>query len=164
MERLKELIIQLKEQFDRKAEPAQMLEITRLLEAELQHLASQPPPSRVMPTKITVMMPSATKMYAGQQNNQQASEPRKDVAAQRNGTHPDQKKEPTGTAVPPGGIAAAPVATAVPAPPTAAAVPVTAVPGTAPPTPAGTRAFPRFAACASTSCCASGDSLIPSIR
>jgi hypothetical protein len=106
MERLKELILQLKEQFDRKAEPAQMLDTTRLLEAELQLLASQPAPARVMPTKIAVMMPSATKMYAGQQPAQSAPqvsiEPRKDLAGQRNnaaantsnGVHPDQKKEP----------------------------------------------------------------------
>src|ERR1700759_1604638 len=101
MERLKELIIQLKEQFDRKAEPAQMLDTTRLLETELQHLASQRQPSRVMPTKITVMMPSATKMYAGQQKDQQAPEPKKDIAAQRNGTHPEQKKEPVPPTVSP---------------------------------------------------------------
>ena len=65
MERLKELINQLNEQFDRKAEPARLLDTARLLEAELQLLASQPAPARVMPTKIAVMMPSATKMYAG---------------------------------------------------------------------------------------------------
>ena len=92
MERLKELITQLKEQFDRKAEPAQMLETTRLLEAELNQLASQPQPVRVMPTKITVMMPSATKMYAGPHNSQTPAEPRKDLANQRtanvNGTPP----------------------------------------------------------------------------
>jgi hypothetical protein len=64
MERLKELIIQLKEQFDRKAEPSQMLETAKLLEAELQLLASQPAPAKVMPTKIAVMMPSASKIYA----------------------------------------------------------------------------------------------------
>ena len=88
MERLKELITQLKEQFDRKAEPAQMLETAHLLEAELQQLASQPQPVRVMPTKITVMMPSATKIYAGQQNGQVVSEPlaepKKEPANQRN--------------------------------------------------------------------------------
>jgi len=67
MERLKELITQLKEQFDHKAEPAQLLEITRLLEAEIRLMASQPPaPARVMPTKIAVMMPSSTKIVAGQ--------------------------------------------------------------------------------------------------
>ena len=62
MEQLKELITRLKEQFEHKAEPAQMLETTRLLEAELQLLASQPAPVRVMPTKIAVMMPSSTKI------------------------------------------------------------------------------------------------------
>jgi hypothetical protein len=67
MERLKELITQLKEQFDHKAEPAQLLEITRLLEAEIRLMASQPPaPARVMPTKIAVMMPSSTKIVAEQ--------------------------------------------------------------------------------------------------
>jgi hypothetical protein len=74
MERLKELITQLKEQFDHKAEPAQLLEITRLLEAEIRLMASQPPaPARVMPTKIAVMMPSSTKIVAGQ--SQQHSVP-----------------------------------------------------------------------------------------
>ena len=67
MERLKELITQLKEQFDHKAEPAQLLEITLLLEAEIRLMASQPAaPARVMPTKIAVMMPSSTKIVAGQ--------------------------------------------------------------------------------------------------
>lgn len=65
MERLKELITQLKEQFDHTAEPSRMLETVRLLEAELEQLASQPAPARVMPTKITVMMPSASKIFAG---------------------------------------------------------------------------------------------------
>ena len=88
MERLKELITQLNEQFDRKAEPALLLDTARLLEAELQQLANQPQPVRVMPTKITVMMPSATKMYAGQQNGQAVPEPlgesKKDLGNQRN--------------------------------------------------------------------------------
>src|ERR1700730_2907437 len=67
MERLKELITQLKEQFDHKAEPAQLLEITRLLEVEIRLMASQSPaPARVMPTKIAVMIPSSTKIVAGQ--------------------------------------------------------------------------------------------------
>jgi len=80
MERLKELITQLKEQFDQKAEPAQLLEITRLLEAEIRLLAAQPPPpARVMPTKITVMMPSSTKIVGGQQYNN-APEPKKEPA------------------------------------------------------------------------------------
>jgi len=50
------------EQFDRKAEPSQMLQTTQQLEAELQALAVQPPPARVTPTKIAVMMPSAAKI------------------------------------------------------------------------------------------------------
>ncbi|HUB59448.1 MAG TPA: hypothetical protein VL978_02035 [Puia sp.] len=62
MERLKELISQLLEQVDRKAEPSQMLQTTQLLEAELRFLAAQPPPGRVMPTKIAVMMPSAARI------------------------------------------------------------------------------------------------------
>ncbi|HEY4111657.1 hypothetical protein [Puia sp.] len=98
MERLRELINQLKEQLDHKAEPAQMLDTARLLEAELQQLASQPQPARVMPTKITVMMPSATKMYAGQPNSQTPADPRKEPANQRNtnsnGSYSEQRKEP----------------------------------------------------------------------
>lgn len=62
MERLKELISQLMEQFDRQAEPSQMLQTTQLLEAELRFLATQPRPGHVMPTKITVMMPSAARI------------------------------------------------------------------------------------------------------
>jgi hypothetical protein len=62
MERLKELISQLLEQLDHKAEPSQMLQTTQLLEAELRFLATQPAPGRVMPTKIAVMMPSAAKI------------------------------------------------------------------------------------------------------
>jgi hypothetical protein len=107
MERLKELITQLQEQFDRKAEPALMLDTARLLEAELQHLASQPQPARVMPTKITVMMPSATKMYAGPQNGQPPADSRKDLANQRNtstnGTYPEKKEpapQPAAPAIP----------------------------------------------------------------
>lgn len=109
MERLRELITQLNEQLDRKVDPAVMLDTARLLEAELQLLASQPQPARVMPTKITVMMPSASKMYAGQPHPQPATEPKKDLANQRNtvsnglsgngvpapvnGNHPEQRKE-----------------------------------------------------------------------
>jgi hypothetical protein len=62
MERLKELISQLMEQLDRKAEPTQMLQTAQLLEAELRSLATQPAPGKVMPTKIAVMMPSAAKI------------------------------------------------------------------------------------------------------
>ncbi|HXB08105.1 MAG TPA: hypothetical protein VNW04_13335 [Puia sp.] len=108
MERLKELITQLKEQFDRKADAALMLDTTRLLEAELQQLANQPQSARVMPTKITVMMPSASKMYAGQQNGQPApqtapqtqGEPRKDIANQRNGVYPEHPLPPLANPLP----------------------------------------------------------------
>jgi hypothetical protein len=94
MERLKELITQLKEQFDRKAEPSQMLETARLLEAELRFLSSQPAPARVMPTKIAVMMPSAAKIYTPLQPAPPSTEPRKDL--QYNGTeiYPEVKPEP----------------------------------------------------------------------
>ena len=64
MERLKELISQLTEQFDQKAESSRMLQTVQLLEAELRLLATQPPPGRVTPTKIAVMMPSAAKISA----------------------------------------------------------------------------------------------------
>lgn len=103
MERLKELITQLKEQFDRKAEPSQMLETAKLLQAELQLLASQPAPAKVMPTKITVMMPSASKIsrqpeiYAGQPAAQSAPspEPRKEPAPEaRREPAPEPRKEP----------------------------------------------------------------------
>ena len=50
------------EQFDHQAEPTRMLQTVQLLEAELRQLATQPPPGRVMPTKIAVMMPSAAKI------------------------------------------------------------------------------------------------------
>jgi hypothetical protein len=84
MERLKELINQLKDQFDRKAEHGQMLETTRLLEAELRLLAAQPQPAKVMPTKIAVMMPSATK-YSAQPAAPAPPEPKKETVNQRNG-------------------------------------------------------------------------------
>jgi len=133
MERLKELITQLKEQFDRKAEPARMLETVHLLEAELQQLASQPQPVRVMPTKITVMMPSATKMYAGPQNGQVVSEPlaepKKEPANQRNnnvnGTPPVSVPEADSRYMPPAAPAPA-VQPAAPAPIAAQEAPATA--------------------------------------
>jgi hypothetical protein len=96
MERLKELITQLKEQFDRKAEPSQMLETAKLLQAELQLLASQPAPVKVMPTKITVMMPSASKIYAGPPAQSSPSpEPRREPAPEpRREPAPEPRKEP----------------------------------------------------------------------
>jgi hypothetical protein len=84
MERLKELINQLKDQFDRKADHSQMLETTRLLEAELRLLAAQPQAAKVMPTKIAVMMPSATK-YSAQPAAPVPPEPKKETVNQRNG-------------------------------------------------------------------------------
>ena len=90
MERLKELINQLNDQFDRKAEHSQLLETTRLLEAELRLLAAQPQPAKVMPTKIAVMMPSATK-FSAQPMAQPAApappEPKKETVNQRNGAN-----------------------------------------------------------------------------
>ena len=62
MERLKELISQLKEQFDRGVDPSHMLRTAQLLEEEIRLLASKPAPAKVMPTKIAVMMPSAVKI------------------------------------------------------------------------------------------------------
>src|ERR1700744_5607648 len=62
MERLKELMSQLKEKFDRGADPSQMLQTARLLEGEIRLLARKPAPAKVMPTKIAVMMPSAAKI------------------------------------------------------------------------------------------------------
>jgi hypothetical protein len=103
MERLKELITQLKEQFDRKAEPSQMLETAKLLQAELQLLASQPAPAKVMPTKITVMMPSASKIsrqpeiYAGPPAQSSPSpESRREPAPEaRKEPNPEPRREPT---------------------------------------------------------------------
>jgi hypothetical protein len=69
MERLKELISQLKEQFEGKALPSQMLQTTQLLEAELRLLASQPVPAKAVPTKIAVMMPSAAKIVPPPQSH-----------------------------------------------------------------------------------------------
>src|SRR6202012_3822208 len=85
MERLKELINQLKEQFDRKAEHSQMLETTRLLEAELRLLSTQPQPAKAVPTKIAVMMPSAAK-YSAQPVPAIPVEQKKDTGNQRNGS------------------------------------------------------------------------------
>jgi hypothetical protein len=66
MERLQELIAQLREQFERKAEPSQMLQTTRLLDAELQRLAGQQATAGRVSAKVAVMMPSSMKMYTGQ--------------------------------------------------------------------------------------------------
>jgi hypothetical protein len=87
MERLQEIITQLKEQFDRKAEPSQMLQTARLLEAELQRLAAQPAAGRVS-AKVAVMMPSSMKIYTGQSAVQElraAAPDQRPVPEQRNG-------------------------------------------------------------------------------
>lgn len=82
MERLKELISQLTEQLDQMVEPSQMLQTAQLLEAELRCLATQPPPGRVTPTKIAVMMPSAAKISTQpSQPAQPAEAPAKPVPA-----------------------------------------------------------------------------------
>lgn len=65
MERLQELINQLKEQYERKVDPSQMLLTTRLLEAELTRLSSAAAASRGS-AKVAVMMPSSMKIYTGQ--------------------------------------------------------------------------------------------------
>jgi hypothetical protein len=111
MERLKELISQLLEQFDRKAEPSQMLQTTQLLEAELRLLATQPALGRVMPTKIAVMMPSAARITASP--SQPASS-----------TEASAKAAPTANAAP------AP-ANALPAATNGTPTPVAAINGTA---------------------------------
>jgi hypothetical protein len=64
MERLQELITQLKEQFDRQAAPSQMLLTAQLLETELIRLSSQAAVSRGS-AKVAVMMPSSMKIVSG---------------------------------------------------------------------------------------------------
>jgi hypothetical protein len=61
---LQELINQLKEQYERKADPSQMLLTTRLLEAELTRLSSAA--AARGSAKVAVMMPSSMKIYTGQ--------------------------------------------------------------------------------------------------
>ena len=119
MERLKELMTQLKEQFERKADPSQMLQTAQLLEAELRLLASQPAPARVMPTKIAVMMPSSAKIVADPspvQESRPVPEPidissitisSSDVYATAS---PAASASPVGAGMPAPVIAAAPVA------------------------------------------------------
>ncbi len=87
MERLQELINRLSEQFDQKAEPSQMLQTTRLLDAELQRLAVQQTAGRVS-AKVAVMMPSSMKIYTGQSAMQELKtqpEQYKDPVSERNG-------------------------------------------------------------------------------
>jgi hypothetical protein len=75
MERLKELISQLKEQFDQGVDPSHMLRTAQQLEEEIRLLASKPAPAKVMPTKITVMMPSAVKIVAPPMPEQELAAP-----------------------------------------------------------------------------------------
>jgi hypothetical protein len=109
MERLKELISQLKEQFDRKVEPSQMLQTTQLLEAELRFLATGPAPGRVMPTKIAVMMPSAAK-FAPSTNNATAREatareaPVKEAAAKEAPVKEATAREAPASGIPVNGV------------------------------------------------------------
>jgi len=88
MERLQELINQLQEQFDRKADPSQMLLTTRHLEAELNRLSVLAAASRSS-AKVAVMMPSSMKIYTGQSAAQEARaivpDNRNVVAEVRNG-------------------------------------------------------------------------------
>jgi hypothetical protein len=114
MERLKELINLLKDQFDRKAEHSQLLETTRQLEAELRQLAAQPQPAKAMPTKIAVMMPSATK-YSAQPAAPAPPEPKKETVNQRNGATIAAASALNGSAVNSGAVNSSPLATAQPA-------------------------------------------------
>lgn len=75
MERLKDLMSQLKEQFDRGAEPSLMLRTAQLLEEEIRLLASKPAPAKVIPTKIAVMMPSAVKIVTPAMPEEELSAP-----------------------------------------------------------------------------------------
>jgi hypothetical protein len=120
MERLKELISQLMEQFDRKAEPSQMLQTTQLLEAELRLQATQPAPGRVMPTKIAVMMPSAARITPSP--SQPAS----------SGEASAKAAPAAGTPAPVNTSSAATASPAVPAPAATTASPAAAPPAPAP--------------------------------
>jgi hypothetical protein len=89
MERLKDLMSQLKEQFDRGAEPSQMLRTAQLLEEEIRLLASKPAPAKVMPTKIAVMMPSAVKIVVPPIPEQELAAPAEARSATNGATIPN---------------------------------------------------------------------------
>ena len=97
MERLQEIIAQLKEQFDRKAETAQMLQTTRLLEAELQRLAGLQAAASRSSAKVAVMMPSSMKIYTGQSAVQEL---RAAAPEQRNGVPVPAPEPPAGNPLP----------------------------------------------------------------
>ena len=86
MERLQELINQLKEQFERQAPPSQMLQTARLLEAELAQLSTQAALSKVS-ANVAVMMPSSMKIYTGQAAMKEVDKP-KNGAVNGNGNSP----------------------------------------------------------------------------
>jgi hypothetical protein len=88
MERLKELISQLKEQFDQGVDPSHMLRTAQQLEEEIRLLANKPAPAKVMPTKITVMMPSAVKIVAPPMPEQELAAPAEVRPAPVNGYSP----------------------------------------------------------------------------
>jgi len=81
MERLQELINQLQAQLDRKAEPSQMIQTTRLLDAELARLSTLAATSRGS-AKVAVMMPSAMKIVTGQPAAQDLRAPAPEPARQ----------------------------------------------------------------------------------
>jgi hypothetical protein len=106
---LQELINQLKEQYERKADPSQMLLTTRLLEAELTRLSSAA--AARGSAKVAVMMPSSMKIYTGQaavqefrtaapesRNGSQMPEPRN--GSQVNGSGAETKNIPDTEFVP----------------------------------------------------------------
>ena len=114
MERLQELITQLKEQFDRKADPSQMLQTTRLLEAELQRLAVQPAATGRVSAKVAVMMPSSMKIYTGQSavaETKTVAEPWRDPIEHEQKIPIEQRNSVAATAPAPAvAVAAAPAA------------------------------------------------------
>jgi hypothetical protein len=112
MERLKELISQLKEQFDRGVDPSHMLRTAQLLEEEIRLLASKPAPAKVMPTKIAVMMPSAVKIVPAPE--QEPAAPAEARPAPVNGYSP-AASVPNGTAIPNGATVNGATINAIPA-------------------------------------------------
>src|SRR5579872_4833218 len=133
MERLKELIDLLNAQLERKAEPAQMLQTVTLLEGELRRLATQPAPAKAVPTKIAVMMPSASKIYAGQPSPA-TPEPRKDTVTQRNERNGAANGTPAGPISPNGTSLNGTNGSSVVAPQQTPAAPAVEKPAAAPPT------------------------------
>jgi hypothetical protein len=88
MKRTQELVNQLKEQLEQQESPAQMLVTAQLLEAELSRLAGQAAANRGS-AKVAVMMPSAMKMYAGQQANPEIKSPGRHNTVSKEQERPD---------------------------------------------------------------------------